>query len=162
MDEVSRIVKKYNKDINVILGGNSRKESVYNALISTSSDIVVIHDAARPLVNGIYIDNCLKEINEYDGVIVGVKAKDTIKVVDTNNIVVSTTNRDRTYLVQTPQCFRKKELLELHEKYKSVNVTDDASLLELDNKRIKIVDGDYENIKLTYKNDLEIVKKYLD
>ena len=161
LDIINEIVNKYDKDIKVVIGGNTRQESVYNALNSISSDIVLIHDAARPLVKAIYIDNCLKEINNYDGVIVGVKAKDTIKIVDTNNLVVSTTNRDKTYLIQTPQCFRRTELLELHKKYNNINVTDDSSLLELENKRIKIVDGDYQNIKLTYKEDLEIVKKYL-
>ena len=161
IDIIKEIVSKYDKDINVILGGDTRRESVYNALCSTLSDIVLVHDAARPLIRSIYIDNCLNEIDNYDGVIVGVKAKDTIKVVDTNNLVVSTTNRDKTYLVQTPQCFRRLELLELHEKYSNINVTDDASLLELENKRIKIIDGDYQNIKLTYKEDMDIVKKYL-
>lgn len=161
LDIIKDIVSKYDKDIKVVIGGETRKESVYKALNSTSSDIVLIHDAARPLVKAIYIDNCLNEINNYDGVIVGVKAVDTIKIVDTNNLVVSTTNRDRTYLVQTPQCFKRLELLELHKKYNNINVTDDASLLELDNKSIKIVDGDYQNIKLTYKEDLEIIKKYL-
>lgn len=161
---IDRIIKKnnYNKEISIVIGGNSRKESVYNAIKSIDSDVVVIHDAARPLIKDSYINECINNIKKYKGVSIGVKAKDTIKIVDSNNIVVNTTSRDNTYLIQTPQCFDRKLLLELHKKYENESVTDDCMLLEKDGYDIKVIDGDYSNIKITYYDDLNIVKYYID
>jgi len=161
--EVTDIIKKEAraKKIRIITGGNTRQESVYNCITNTDSDIVIIQDGARPLIKQEYILNCIENMKEYKGVTIGVKSKDTIKITDHNGIVISTTNRSNTWLIQTPQCFDRDTLLKMHEKYKNDEVTDDCSLLEKDNYQIKIVLGDYSNIKITTSEDLDIVKRLL-
>ena len=152
---------KLNKNIQVVFGGKSRGESVYNAISKVNSEIVVIHDGARPLIKSDYINNCLYYMNEYKGAIIGVKAKDTIKIVNEFGEIVTSTKRENTYLAATPQVFDRKILLELYNKYKGIEFTDDASLLESDGYKVKLVDGDYTNIKITTKSDIEIVKEYI-
>lgn len=161
--EVEDIVdeSKIDKDVIFVIGGNTRKESVYNCIKRIDSDIVIIHDGARPLIKQSYISNCIESMDEFRGVTLGVKSKDTIKITDNRGIVVNTTNRSNTWLIQTPQCFDRKTLLDMHEKYMNEDVTDDCSLLEKDDYTIKIVPGDYTNIKITTKEDLDIVKKLL-
>lgn len=104
--------EKISKKVDIIIGGNSRKQSVYNCLKSTNSDIVIIHDGARPLIKQEYIDKCMENINKFKGVTIGVKTKDTIKITDENNVVSNTTDRSNTWIIQTPQCFERKKLLE--------------------------------------------------
>jgi len=163
MQEVKSIISKESltKTINIVLGGNNRKESVYNCIKATNSDIVIIHDGARPLIKQEYISNCIENMKEFNGVTIGIKSKDTIKVTNKDNIVINTTNRENTWLIQTPQCFNRSILLKMHEKYENEDVTDDCSLLEKDEYKIKIIPGDYSNIKITTSEDLDIVKKLL-
>lgn len=131
-------------------------ESVYNALKETSSDIVIIHDGARPNIKEEYIEKCLEQMQEFKGVTVAVKSKDTIKICDDNGVVIETTKRANTYLIQTPQCFERKTLLNLHEKFKGdEEITDDCMVLEKGGYKIKVVEGDYENIKVTTFDDLQ-------
>ena len=149
------------KNIKLVIGGNTRKESVYNCLKSTDSDIVMIHDGARPLIKQKYISDCIASMKYYKGVTVGVKSKDTVKIADSNNIVVNTTIRSNTWLIQTPQCFDRATLLSMHKKYNDIDATDDCMLLEKDNYPIKIINGDYTNIKLTTPEDLNIIIKFV-
>lgn len=148
--------------IRITTGGQERKDSVYNGLKIAKNDIVLIHDGARPLIKESYINNCLKEIKHYDGCTIGVKTKDTIKIVDKNNLVTETTKRDNTYLIQTPQCFHKDLLKKLHESNRKDNITDDCMLLEQAGYNIKIIDGDYTNLKITTKEDLDIAKLFIN
>lgn len=150
-----------NKKIDIVLGGNSRQESVYNAIKNTKSDIVIIHDGARPAIKQEYINNSIEEINNFKGVTIGVKSKDTIKITDDSGIVLNTTKRSNTWIIQTPQCFDRKILLDLHEKYKETEVTDDCMLLEKGGHKIKIIEGDYTNIKVTTYEDINIIKEFL-
>ena len=142
--------EKINKPIKFIYGGNSRKESVYNCIKNCNSDIVIIHDSARPLIKQEHINQCIENMKFYKGVSLGVKSKDTIKIVNDNNEVISTTNRNNTFVIQTPQCFDRNTLLEVHNKYKNnTEITDDCMLLEKENYKIKIIPGNYSNIKIT-------------
>lgn len=161
---VKHIIEKeqFTKNIKIINGGKTRAESVYNCIKSTNSDIVIVHDGARPLIKQEYINKCIENIDEFKGVTIGVKSKDTIKIANENNMVISTTNRKNTWMIQTPQCFDRQTLLEMHEKYKSADVTDDCELLEKDNYKIKIIEGDYTNIKITTYDDFEIVNRLLN
>ena len=118
------------KNVYVVIGGNTRQESVYNAISDTNRDIVIIHDGARPLIRDSYVSNCIEEMRYFKGVTVGVKSKDTVKITNDNNLVVNTTNRNNTWIVQTPQCFDREILLSMHNEYKNDLVTDDCSLLE--------------------------------
>ena len=99
-------------------------------------------------------------MKEFKGVTIGVKSKDTIKIADDNNIVLNTTNRNNTWIIQTPQCFERTILKEMHERYLD-DVTDDCSLLERGGYQVKIIAGSYSNIKITTAGDLEIIKNYL-
>jgi 2-C-methyl-D-erythritol 4-phosphate cytidylyltransferase len=159
-EEFEKIVNNYNlkKSIKYVIGGSSRKESVYNALVSTDSDIVIIHDAARPMIKDDYINECIDSMNQYKASTIGVKSKDTIKVTDDNDIVIETTKRSNTWIIQTPQCFDRKLLLASHEKFKDSEVTDDCELMEKNNYKVKLISGNYDNIKITYDHDM----KYLE
>ena len=162
-ETVEQIIDKENitKKINIVLGGNSRQESVYNAIKNTISDIVIIHDGARPAIKQEYINNAIEEMSNFKGVTIGVKSKDTIKITDDNGIVINTTKRSNTWVIQTPQCFNREILLNLHEKYKETEVTDDCMLLEKEGHEIKIIEGDYTNIKVTTYEDINIIKEFL-
>jgi len=162
-ETVEQIIDKENitKKISIVLGGNSRQESVYNAIKNLASDIVIIHDGARPAIKQEYINNAIAEMVNFKGVTIGVKSKDTIKITDDNGIVLNTTKRSNTWVIQTPQCFDREILLNLHEKYKDTEVTDDCMLLEKDGHKIKIIEGDYTNIKVTTYEDINIISQFL-
>lgn len=164
IQNVNDIIEKENlvKKITIVLGGNTRKESVYNSIRATDSDIVVIHDGARPAIKQKYIDKCIESMDKFKGVTIGVKSKDTIKISNENNVVVNTTKRSNTWIIQTPQCFEREILLKMHEKYKNEDATDDCQLLELDNYEIKIIEGDYTNLKITTYEDLGIIKGFIN
>lgn len=150
-----------NKPIKIVPGGVTRQESVYNALQIVNTDIVIIHDGARPLVKDKYIRSCIESMDEYYASTIAVKAKDTIKIGNENNEVVETTNRENTWVIQTPQCFDTEILKFVHEKYKNDFVTDDCSLVEKEGIVVKLLEGDYTNIKITTKDDMEIAKKLI-
>ena len=78
---------------------------------------MVIHDAARPLIKSEYIDKCIDEMRNYEGCTIGVKTKDTIKITNEDAEVINSTNRKNTWIIQTPQCFHRDILLQLHNKY---------------------------------------------
>ncbi len=153
--------EKTNKKIDIVLGGNSRQESVYNAIKNTTSEIVIIHDGARPAIKQEYINSAIEEMANFKGVTIGVKSKDTIKITDDNGIVLNTTKRTNTWIIQTPQCFDRQILLNLHEKYKETEATDDCMLLEKGGYKIKIIEGDYTNIKVTTYEDIDIIKQFI-
>lgn len=149
------------KPIKIIIGGESRKQSVQNCIKASNSDIVIIQDGARPAIKQKYIRECIESMEDFKGVTIGVMAKDTIKVTDNNEIVNYTTIRKNTWQIQTPQCFDRKILAELYEKYKNEDITDDCTLLEKENYKIKIINGDYSNIKITTPEDMKIIKEIM-
>lgn len=153
--------EQFTKPIDMIVGGNSRQETVYHCIQQTEVDIVVIHDGARPAIKQEYINKCIEAMKNYKGATVGVPSKDTIKITDENNVVIQSTQRSNTWMIQTPQCFDRKTLLELHKKYETEEVTDDCMLLEKNQDKVKILEGDYTNIKITTYEDLEIMKKIM-
>lgn len=164
LDEINNIIYKNrsSKPIKTIIGGNTRQESVYNSINSTDSNIVIIHDAARPMIKQEYIDKCIDEMDNFKGVTIGVKSKDTIKIASSDGIIEQTTNRANTWIIQTPQCFDRLSLLEAHNKFKNdPNITDDCMILEKNNEKVKIISGDYSNIKLTTFDDLNLVNEFL-
>lgn len=136
-------------------GGASRQESVYRGLQRAQGKYVLIQDAARPRIRADFVDACLEALKLVPGAAVAVKAKDTVKLTDENGLVTETTDRSRTWLVQTPQCFHRETLLAAHEKYAGrPDITDDCMLLELEGLPVRLVPGDYANIKLTEPEDL--------
>ena len=157
-DIIKRLALK--KQVKYVKGGNSRKASVYNALKATECDYVVIHDGARPNVKEEYIAKGIEELGNFKGVTVAVRSKDTIKICDDNQVVQETTNRKNTWIIQTPQCFDKKLLKSLHERFdeNDEHITDDCMILEECGYKIKIIEGDYTNIKLTTYDDINFLK----
>ena len=167
------IVEKYGftKVIDVITGGKERYNSVYsgiNRIIGNcgSNEIVLIHDSARPLVTGKMIDEIILSADKYGATAVGVPVKDTIKVVDENNIGIETPDRKNLYQIQTPQGFKIGILKEAYEKMlknEDHNITDDTMLVERYNGvKSKIIMGTYENIKITTAEDIKIAKIFLE
>lgn len=164
----SNIINKYNfkKVKNVVAGGAERRDSVYNGLKALESDthIVLIHDGARPFIDDDIINNSIKEILTNKAIVVGVPVKDTIKVVNKENIVENTPNRDDLWKVQTPQGFLYNLIMNCYDKgiKENLNVTDDSMLVEYYGYPVKIIMGSYKNIKITTKEDLIMGKNFLD
>ena len=150
-----------NKTIKIIKGGQSRQESVYNALKFVTNDFVLIHDGARPLISEDIIENTINETIAKGAVSVMAKTTDTIKEVDENGKIIKTIDRSKLYNTQTPQGFKTSVIKEAHDKLKGKNYTDDCSMLEELGTPVYIVNGDYKNIKVTTKSDLEFVKIYI-
>ncbi len=164
LDSINEIIYKTRslKPIKTVIGGNTRQESVYKSLNETDSDIVIIHDGARPMIKQSYIDISIQEMKNYKGVTIGVKSKDTIKIADSSGIIKSTTQRENTWIIQTPQCFDRITLLNAHNKFKAdTSITDDCMVLEKYGETVKIIPGDYTNIKLTTIDDLNIINNFL-
>lgn len=163
-ETVQKILKqeKLEKPVQLVVGGSSRMESVSHALEATDSSYVVIHDGARPAIKKRMIVDALRALKTFSGAVVGVPSKDTIKIVDGNGVVTSSTERDCTWCSQTPQCFDREVLWALHQKYKDCpNITDDAMLLEKEGYPVQMIRGEYTNIKVTTREDLMIVSHYL-
>lgn len=157
-DLFSSLLKKYRikKVTSLVAGGNERQHSVYNGLQAAKKEgIVLVHDAARPFIEKRVIHE-LVAVAEKDGAaVVAVPVKDTIKKVN-NFEVVETIERSSLWAIQTPQAFRVSLLEEAHNlalEQKFLG-TDEASLVERLHIPVKIVEGDYDNIKLTTPEDL--------
>jgi len=150
------------KEVFVIAGGATRQQSVFNALKASNSDFVVIQDGARPMLKDEYINSSLSELVNYAGTTIAVKSKDTIKIADDNDVVIETTKRQNTWIIQTPQCFDREVLLTAHVRQDgNPDITDDCMMLENEGHKIKLIEGDYSNIKVTTKEDINIIKELI-
>lgn len=167
VDEIKRQVKFYLRQdiIQVVAGGSERQYSVENALaaVSDNAEIVLVHDGARPLISRRVICRVIKAVRDNSAAIVAVPVKDTIKVVDSGGFVASTPVRSELWAVQTPQGFERELLIRAYRKAREDNFlgTDDSSLVERLGIPVKIVTGEYENIKITTPEDLPIAKMIL-
>ena len=146
--------------VSIIEGGASRQESVYKGLLSLeefSPDFVLVHDAARPFISQTSINRVIEATTEYGAAIPGFRVTDTIKKVE-DSTVVSTLDRTELMNAQTPQGSKFKWLLAGHKNAlrKSLEVTDDSSILEAENRPVRVVEGESTNIKITVAEDLII------
>ena len=161
------ILKKYELRINkIVIGGKERQDSVYNALKSlknSSTDIVLIHDGARPFMSERIIKEGIKFAEIYGAAAPGVMPKDTIKVKNEKNFSVDTPNRANLVSIQTPQVFKFDEILECHEKirYNGEKVTDDTMVVEKYGYSVYLYDGEYTNIKVTTPEDLILAERLI-
>ncbi|MBE9537185.1 MAG: 2-C-methyl-D-erythritol 4-phosphate cytidylyltransferase [Proteobacteria bacterium] len=148
---------RLSKVIAVIEGGAERQDSIRNglALLKNDTDLVIVHDGVRPFITEEMIESSVAAAKEAGAAIVAVPVKDTVKRAEGLS-VIETVPRDELWLAQTPQAFRcdiiKKAYSEAGKN--SFIGTDDASLVEAMGKRVKIVPGSYENIKITTAEDL--------
>ncbi|MBZ4645658.1 MAG: 2-C-methyl-D-erythritol 4-phosphate cytidylyltransferase [Petroclostridium sp.] len=142
----------------IVVGGKERQDSVYNGLkeISNEATIVAIHDGARPLILPKHIEEAIEAAVQYNAAAVGVRVKDTIKLVDDNNNIVNTLDRSKLWAVQTPQVFKVEILKRAHQKAieEGISATDDCMLVEQMGYQVKMVEGSYENIKITTPEDI--------
>lgn len=139
--------------VSIIAGGSTRGESSLFGINAAKSEYVMIHDGARPLVTEEIIENTLAACIKRGCAAAGVKPKDTIKTVATGGIIESTVPRETAVLIQTPQAFLRESIKAAYEKF-GLNETDDCALMEKMGASIEIVEGSYENIKLTTKEDV--------
>ncbi|MGP7819248.1 2-C-methyl-D-erythritol 4-phosphate cytidylyltransferase [Niallia sp. 01092] len=165
--EMKELIKKNNitKVSAFIDGGKERQYSIYNAVKDLINDsVILVHDAARPFINRSQIKKLTEVAKESGAAVLAVPIKDTIKKVN-GDVVTETVERSSLWAIQTPQAFRISLLKEAYEKALQDDFlgTDDASLVERIGKEVKIVRGNYDNIKLTTPEDLyfaeAIIKK---
>jgi 2-C-methyl-D-erythritol 4-phosphate cytidylyltransferase len=142
-------------------GGQERQDSVYHGLrlLKGNTDMVLIHDGARPLINSGIVRTTIRSVAGFDGVIVGVPVKDTIKEVR-DGIVKGTLKRDTMWAVQTPQLFLYDALMKayqraLEERFYS---TDDSALIERNGGKVRVIMGSYSNIKITTPEDVTVAE----
>ncbi len=160
--EAAALVSCCRKPVQLIPGGGTRQESVLHAISGDCGEIVLIQDGARPLLQPRYVGACLEAMAECPGATVAVRSKDTVKLADEAGFVRCTTRRTDTWIVQTPQCFHRDVLLEGHRLAAGdPEITDDCMLLERMGQPVKLVEGDYTNIKVTTAEDQILAEHFL-
>lgn len=145
--------------------GVRRQDSLFNALQFIQGDpLVCIHDAVRPFVDIELIRKLIQEALIWDAVVPGVKVKDTIKVCDGAQVVVETPDRFHLWQIQTPQVIRFSLLQEgfIYAQKFDLTVSDDASLVELIGRPVKVIEGSYKNIKITTPEDLGFAEQLIE
>ena len=152
IEECQILVDKYGiKKVSYITeGGATRQESVMN-------------DGARALVTDDEINNSVADCIKFSAAAVGVKCKDTLKSADNDGFIAGTVDREKTFMIQTPQVFYLDKILDMHQKALDENfiATDDCMIAEHYGVKIKISDGSYDNIKLTTPEDMIIGERIL-
>lgn len=159
----------FGKVSKIIEGGRERYDSVYNALINTeNSDYVLIHDGARPFITTELIETLVKHVIEDKACIVGTPVKETIKVINEEGVITATPNRNTLWAAQTPQAFEYTLIKKAYDLFRGdINkenrgITDDAMVYEIYQKRpVKMIFGDYNNLKLTTPEDLILAEALL-
>lgn len=151
----------------VIAGGRERYDSVYAGLCACEdSDYVFIHDGARPFLTEDMIRRGKEAVLASGACVIGMPSKDTIKIADENGMVASTPSRSLVWNIQTPQIFSYTAIREAYERARQQNmadITDDAMVMErFGNMKIKLVEGTYENIKITTPEDILVAEKILE
>lgn len=145
----------------IVAGGKERHDSVYEGLKAIAGcDYVMIHDGARPFVDEEMIERIWAELPQVSACTVGMPVKDTIKMSDEKGYVEKTLPRERLWMIQTPQSFSYELILHAHEErtknsLQELKITDDAMLVEyIEGIPVKLIEGSYENIKITTPDDL--------
>ena len=168
IQEIEEMVEKFKGEVqfDVVEGGSERQYSIYNALkfIDEEIDLIAVHDAVRPFVRVELIEECCRVAEKAGGAVLGVPAKDTIKKVNSALAIEETPNRSFLWQAQTPQIFQRQLLIDAYESAIEGEYvgTDDASLVERINGRVQMVEGDRENLKITYPVDLKIAELILE
>lgn len=157
---IREVVRLYGKDLvrlrvtRLVAGGDRRQDSVRNGLEATTAPIVLVHDAARPLVTARAIRDVAATAARHGGAVLAMPAVDTIKVADAQGRILSTPERTRVWHAQTPQGFRREVLLRAYRKAGRADATDDSQLVERAGGRVVVVPSDATNFKVTDPSDL--------
>jgi 2-C-methyl-D-erythritol 4-phosphate cytidylyltransferase len=165
--KTEKILSKY-KDINLqmVIGGKERYNSVANAVkfLDKNIDYVLVHDVARPFVSVDLIKRCIEKIKNCDCLIPAINVSDTVKMINSNSEVIKTLDRENLVLVQTPQVFKTSVLKKIYSDEilnkwtKKKKITDDAQLAELEGYKVKVIEGEKQNFKITTREDLYFIK----
>ncbi|UPU38241.1 2-C-methyl-D-erythritol 4-phosphate cytidylyltransferase [Geomonas paludis] len=164
----SEVVERYGftKVRAIVPGGSERQHSVYNGLRAIDGiepdDVVLIHDGVRPFVSVQMLEDSVAAAREAGACVVAVPVKDTVKVVR-EGVVAATPPRETLWLAQTPQGFRYGLIRAAHDQAAAAGFlgTDDASLMEWQGQPVRVVQGDYRNIKITTPEDLILAEAFL-
>lgn len=164
VDDAPDYLRGCAKPVEIVEGGERRQDSVANAfaLVAGRADVVVVHDAARPLVSADLIRRTVEAAIECGAAIAALPATDTVKRGDASRIIVDTLPRGEIFLAQTPQAFRVGVLRDaLALASRSADATDEAALAEQAGHRVRLVDGDPRNLKITDADDLEMAERLI-
>jgi 2-C-methyl-D-erythritol 4-phosphate cytidylyltransferase len=176
VDAIAASVAQENlgRPVRVVRGGDTRQDSVANALpeVPPDADLILVHDAVRPLVTQAQIECVVAEALSCDAAILGVPAMDTVKEVKRGApqsgpgdvaLITATIPRERIVLAQTPQVFRASLLLEAFAKARQdgVSASDEAGLIERMGRDVHVVAGSERNLKITRPGDMQLAEFYL-
>ncbi len=165
LTEIAHLTMEYDKVKAVVVGGKDRAESVNNGLnaLSEKVKLAAVHDGARPLVTWELIDRVVRAANTYGGAVPGIPVKDTVKIA-TGGLVQQTPDRKTLYAIQTPQVFDFDLLRGALQKAKleELPITDDCGAVEALGFKVKLVEGDERNIKITTPLDLKVAAAYME
>jgi 2-C-methyl-D-erythritol 4-phosphate cytidylyltransferase len=151
----------FSKETALVKGGERRQDSVRAGLEALGGcDYVAVHDGARPLVTPELIERGLAAARETGAAVPAVTLADTVKEAGADGLVVRTLDRGRLWAVQTPQVFRYDLLVRAHREV-TIDVTDDAAMVEALGERVRLFEGDRRNVKVTTVEDLEVVEALL-
>lgn len=169
------VVEKYGfkKVSRIVQGGRERYHSVWNGIgVVEECGYLFIHDGARPFLDQASLERARQAVEQFGACVVGMPVKDTIKIADDNGFSKETPRRDTVWTIQTPQVFTFELVKNAYErlikeedllKGKGVLVTDDAMVVEyFTDTAVKLIEGNYRNIKITTPEDLQIAKVFLD
>lgn len=175
-----QIIERYgfSKVHKIAAGGKERYHSVYQGLLAAETLLedgeeacVYIHDGARPLITEDILLRAKESVEQYGSGVVGMPVKDTIKIIDSDGFVAQTPNRSLVWQIQTPQCFLYTEIKNAYERLietevqllqDGIAITDDAMVMELlGNRKVKLVEGSYINMKITTPEDMDVADRYL-
>ncbi len=175
-EDVGKVQEEYSGEFkkltNVVEGGAERYDSVYAGLCAiTDTDLVFIHDGARPFVSSEMILRCAETLKEEDACVCAVPSKDTVKIADEYGYADSTPDRRLVWIIQTPQCFRYDLCLKAYSKLMEARsrgetgdlfITDDAMVVEnFTDTKVKLIMGSYDNIKLTTPEDMPVAERII-
>lgn len=163
--------ERVRQSIRVVRGGDSRQESVAEALreVPNDTEIVLVHDAVRPFVTAEQVHRVIEEARVFGAAILGIPAMDTVKEVKRGSLpedvalITATVPRERVVLAQTPQAFQTKILKDAFAQAEAdgVNASDEAGLVERVGRDVHVVLGSERNIKITKPADMELARFYL-
>ncbi len=174
MDYMAELVPQFhlNKVKAIVPGGDTGQLSIYNGLVAaeeiaddTSENVVLIHDGVRPLINAKVIQENIQSVKKFGSAITTAPAKETVVLVGEENDITEVVDRDRSFTAKAPQSFKLNEILEVQRDALANginNAIDSATLMGMYNRKLHIVEGPYENIKITTPDDFYMFKALKD
>ncbi len=163
-EKAKEIAEEFDMLYKIVEGGATRQESVLCGIEAASGDLVAVHDGARALITPQLLTDVCEAARVYKAAALGVKAKDTLKISDNDGFIERTVDRECAYQIQTPQIFERNALISAQKKAiaDGFAATDDCMIMEREGVKIRIVEGSYENIKLTTPEDIFIAERILE